>query len=80
MPTKITVVKNGQEPQTFGTGHNEGTGYHYEATHVMKCLDAGRIESDIMTWQTSLDLMETLDRIRIDAGIFFPEHDKNLFF
>jgi hypothetical protein len=33
-----------------------------------------------MTWQTTLDLMETLDRIRIDAGIFFPEHDKNLFF
>jgi hypothetical protein len=44
----------------------------------MKCLDEGKIESDIMTWQTSLDLMETLDRIRIDAGIFFPEHDKNL--
>jgi predicted dehydrogenase len=79
-PTSITVVKNGKEPQTFQPELNKGTGYHYEASHVMKCLDAGKIESDIMNWQTSLDLIETLDRIRIDAGIFFPEHDKNLFF
>jgi predicted dehydrogenase len=80
MPTKITVVKHGQEPQHFHSEHFEGTGYQYEAAHVMQCLDEGKIESNIMTWQTSLDLMETLDRIRIDAGIFYPEHDKNLFF
>jgi len=80
MPTNITVVKNGEEPRSFRPGHNEGFGYQYEAAHVMKCLDEGKIESDRMTWQTTLDLMETLDRIRIDAGIFFPEHDKNLFF
>ena len=80
MPTNITVVKNGEEPRSFRPGHNEGFGYQYEAAHVMKCLDEEKIESDRMTWQTTLDLMETLDRIRIDAGIFFPEHDKNLFF
>ena len=45
----------------------------------MECLDAGKIESDKMSWQMSLDLMETLDRVRIDAGIFFEDHDKNLF-
>ena len=80
MPTKITLVIHGQEPQHFHSEHYEGTGYQYEAAHVMKCLDEGKIESNIMTWQTSLDLIETLDRIRIDAGIFYPEHDKNLFF
>jgi hypothetical protein len=80
MPTKITVVKNGEEPQHFHSDHAEGTGYQYEAAHVMNCLDEEKIESEIMTWQTSLDLMETLDRIRIDAGIFFPKHDKKLFF
>ncbi len=76
MPTKITIVKNGQEPLYFNSGHFEGTGYQYEAAHVMKCLDEEKIESEIMTWQNSLDLIETLDRIRRDAGIFFPEHDK----
>ena len=80
MPTNITVVKKGEEPQTFKPQHDGGWGYQYEASHVMQCLDEGRIESNIMTWQNTLDMMETLDRIRIDAGIFFPEHDKNLLF
>ncbi len=76
MPTKITMVKNGEQPQHFISNHFEGTGYQYEAAHVMKCLDEGKIESEIMTWQNSLDLIETLDRVRQDAGIFFPRHDK----
>jgi predicted dehydrogenase len=79
-PTNITVWKDGGEVQTFPSEHKEGTGYQYEAAHVMKCLDAGKIESDKMPWQLSLDLMETLDRVRIDAGIFYPDHDKNMFF
>jgi len=79
-PTNITVWKEGGEIQTFPSEHKEGTGYQYEAAHVMECLDAGKIESDKMSWQMSIDLMETLDRIRIDAGIFYPDHDKNLFF
>ena len=76
MPTKITIVKNGEQPQHLNSEHFEGTGYQYEAAHVMQCLDEGKIESEIVTWQNSLDLIETLDRIRQDAGIFFPNHDK----
>lgn len=79
-PTKITVVKNGEDPQTIDSVHTEGFGYQYEAAHVMDCLDAGKIESENRSWKDTLDLMETLDRIRIDAGIFFPNHDKDLFF
>jgi predicted dehydrogenase len=79
-PTNITIWRDGGKVETFHSAHREGFGYQYEAAHVMECLDAGKIESDKMSWQMSLDLMETLDRIRIDAGIFFDEHDKNLFF
>lgn len=79
-PTNITLKKNGEDEKILHSGHEEGTGYRYEAAHVMECLDAGRIESDCMSWQMSLDLLETLDRIRIDAGIFFPHHDKKVFF
>ena len=60
--------------------HKKGFGYQYEAEHVMQCLDKGKIESDKMSWQISLDLLGILDRIRIDAGIFFPEHDNKMFF
>ncbi len=74
-PTSITINRAGEKPEVFPSMHKEGAGYQYEAEHVMKCLDEGRIESDIMSWQVSLDMMETLDRIRQDAGIIFPYHD-----
>ncbi|WP_321372960.1 Gfo/Idh/MocA family oxidoreductase [uncultured Draconibacterium sp.] len=79
-PTDITVWKEGEEQQLFKNETKEGAGYQYEAMHVMECLDAGWTESPKMTFEMSLNLMETLDRIRIDAGIFFPDHDKNMFF
>ena len=79
-PTTLTIQVRGEKAETLDSGHTEGFGYQYEAAHVMECLNAGKIESPRMTWQLSLDLMETLDRIRIDAGVFYPDHDKNLFF
>lgn len=78
-PTSITVKKHGEEEQKYCSEHKNGAGYQYEAAHVMECLDAGKIESDKRTWKMTLDLMNVLDRIRIDAGIFYTEHDKNLF-
>lgn len=78
-PTNITVVKNGEAPRLIHTQHKEGAGYQYEAAHVMQCLDEGKIQSEIRSWKDTLDLMGLLDRIRIDAGIFFPGRDQ-LFF
>jgi len=79
-PTDITVYKEGEEKRIIESEHRFGTGYQYEAKHVMECLDADLIESPTMSWQISQDLMGILDRIRIDAGIFFPDHDQNIFF
>ena len=74
-PTSITIGKAGEAVQHLDSMHKEGTGYQYEAAHVMQCLDEGKIESGVMTWQLTLDIMETLDRIRKDADIHFPAHD-----
>jgi predicted dehydrogenase len=74
-PTSITIGRAGEQVETWPSEHKEGFGYQYEAEHVMSCLEQGKIESDMMPWQLSLDLMETLDRIRKDAAIVFPEHD-----
>jgi predicted dehydrogenase len=46
-----------------------GFGYQYEARHVGECLRMGLTESPVMSHTDSLDLMETLDRIREVAGI-----------
>jgi predicted dehydrogenase len=51
-------------------------GYHWEAEEVMKCLDEGLTESPVVPLSFSLDLIKTLDRIRSEAGIFFPAFDR----
>lgn len=47
----------------------DGYGYQFEAQHVTDCLRRGATESPVMTHQDTLDLMETLDRIRGVCGI-----------
>lgn len=47
-------------------------GYRYELEEVAKCLEAGKMESDQMTLKESLEIMETLDRIRKLIGVQYP--------
>jgi len=49
----------------------EGSGYQYEARHVGECLRKGLIESPVMSHDDSLLIMETMDRIRLAAGIHY---------
>lgn len=49
-----------------------GWGYHYQVRHVHTCLRQGLTESPVMTLQDSLDLMETMDKIREKAGLRYP--------
>ncbi|HEY2727906.1 MAG TPA: Gfo/Idh/MocA family oxidoreductase, partial [Parafilimonas sp.] len=53
----------------YSNENHEGFGYQYEAQHVCECLEKGLTESNIMTHNDTLLLMETLDRIRNKAGI-----------
>lgn len=54
----------------------EGIGYHYEASHVMECLDKKLMESPMLPLKFSLDLMEILDSIRQQIKQYYPV-DKN---
>lgn len=47
-------------------------GYEYEAMEVHRCLRAGKLESDIMPLQTTLDILETMDSIRLQWGLRYP--------
>jgi len=53
----------------------EGYGYHYEAREVVDCLRRGRTESVRASWDASLRVMRTLDRIRADWGLRYPNDD-----
>jgi dihydrodiol dehydrogenase / D-xylose 1-dehydrogenase (NADP) len=49
-----------------------GRGYSYQAAEVMRCLDAGLLESQVMPLDESLAIMQTLDRLRSQWKLVFP--------
>jgi predicted dehydrogenase len=50
----------------------QGKGYSYQATEMMACLDAGLLESPLMPLEESLQIMRTLDSLRIQWRLSFP--------
>ncbi len=55
----------------------KSNGYNFEAEEVVKCLLQGKKQSDLMNWEASLDLIDTLDAIRKQCGIVYPRHDSD---
>ena len=47
----------------------DGFGYQYEARHAGECLRKGLTESPVMSFEDTLLMMETLDRVRAVGGI-----------
>jgi len=46
-------------------------GYEYEAMEVTNCLLNGKIESDIMPLDLSIQLIEILDSVRVQNNIVY---------
>lgn len=74
MSQRLTVSINGKESEEFSL-LPDGMGYQYEAIEVMRCIDEGKLQSEIVPLSFSVDLMKTLDRIRESAGIVYPGRD-----
>jgi predicted dehydrogenase len=49
-----------------------GDGLRYQVHEVHECLRRGAQQSDVMSWQHTLDLMTTLDRARTCIGLEYP--------
>jgi predicted dehydrogenase len=50
-----------------------GNGYQFEAAHVMNCLRDGRTESPVMPLDESRALLQTMDALRAEWGITYPQ-------
>jgi len=70
-PTMLTLSVEGREEEVIHLPF-EGNGYHYEAAEVMRCLRAGRLESEVMPLDETLGIMRTMDRIRAQWGLRYP--------
>lgn len=70
--TKVEIWRSDESSEELEFTYPDTHGYHLEAKHVMECLDQKLTESPLLPLSFSALLMETLDRIRQDAGIEFP--------
>lgn len=70
-PSSFTLHIDGQPPQQFDF-QLEGYGFYLEAIEVMECVRRGMKESNALPLAYSLDVMETLDRIRREIGLTYP--------
>ncbi|QDO95136.1 Gfo/Idh/MocA family oxidoreductase [Formosa sediminum] len=61
-PTTVTISQNGKEHTLDYTG--DTIGYNFEILHFNQLLREGKTESDIMTFDFSLKLIKTLDKVR----------------
>jgi predicted dehydrogenase len=69
------LLVNGEDKLLFATENYISNGYNYEAEEVMRCIRAGKTESEIMPWDESLVLMETMDKIRAQGNFRYPSEN-----
>jgi predicted dehydrogenase len=70
-PSRLTVTMHDGKHEDIEMAY-EGNGYNYEADHVMRCLRAGRLESEVMPLDETLAIMNTMDQIRAQWGLRYP--------
>jgi predicted dehydrogenase len=73
-PESMTISRPGTEDETVEAPVS-GNGFNYEATEVMRCLEAGKMESDVMPLDETLSVMRTMDGIRAAWGLRYPGED-----
>jgi predicted dehydrogenase len=49
-----------------------GSGYHYQAAEVMRCLRQGLVESPTMPLDQTVAILEVMDRLRASWGVRYP--------
>ncbi len=73
-PAKISIKMLDGESEDI-TEKLVGNIYNYEAVEVIECLEKGKIQSDKMSWEDTLVIIDSLDEIRRQIGLVFDAHD-----
>jgi len=50
----------------------EGNGYNYEAAEVVRCIQEGKTESEVMPLDESISIMNTMDDLRAQWNLKYP--------
>jgi dihydrodiol dehydrogenase / D-xylose 1-dehydrogenase (NADP) len=73
-PESMTISRPGEESETVDAPVS-GNGFNYEAAEVMRCLEAGKKESDVMPLDETISVMRTMDGIRAAWGLRYPSEE-----
>lgn len=69
---KEAVLESGGKIETVREPHR-GEGFEYQIEEAMRCFRAGEIESPLLPHADTLATMETMDEIRRQIGLRYPE-------
>ena len=69
-PTSVSILRNRQVEQIIEFSEH-GNGMQYQAVEVQNCIKAGKVQSDLMSWNDSLLLHEVMDKVRQEAGVLY---------
>ena len=67
-----TVILNNKDGEQVFKLPFSSSGFQYEATEVMSCLDKGLPESPVMPLDETLAIHKTMDQIRRDNNLRYP--------
>ncbi len=70
-PTEFSIQLHGQEEKVVRIPF-VSNGLNYQAQEVNRCLKEGKLESDIMPLDESLEIMRILDALRKEWGLKYP--------
>lgn len=71
-PSKVILELEGEKQKIYDFTYR-GNGFEYEAEHVADCLSKAKTESDIMGLDESGAIMETMDKIRSQWKLIYPD-------
>jgi len=69
-PTSFTVERH--DGSTWAYDGFRGEGKQYQAAEVARRVAAGETQSPRMSWDGTLEVMDTLDEVRRQAGVVYP--------
>ena len=75
-PAGFSLQLYGQEAEEHSHPYS-GNGYGYEVEEVMQCLEQGKLDSEIMPLDETLDIMRLCDRLRVEWGVVYPEEESS---
>lgn len=70
-PERVTLFVDGEEPRVIEHPF-EVNGYEYEIREAERCVSAGKLQSEQMTWEQTVSVMRIVDEVRRQNGLRFP--------